>query len=125
MGKKPSQFDIGLATWHPQHDNRAPDVIKSYHPIHPLPFHYSLSFDFESQVEKKSLGGSKIVHDDAHMINALDLHVAHLRLLYTVRERRLLLDSLMNDALQQPVPVVEEGQVSPDLFLEFLIGNLG
>jgi hypothetical protein len=32
--------------------------------------------DFESLVEEKRPGGSKIVHDDAHMIDALDLHVA-------------------------------------------------
>jgi hypothetical protein len=51
-----------------------------------IPFHSSLALGFESQVEIKRPGGSKIVHDDTHMIDALDLHVAHLRLLCTIRE---------------------------------------
>jgi hypothetical protein len=39
------------------------------------PLYFPLSYDFESQVEKKRLGGSKIVHDDTHMIYSMDFQI--------------------------------------------------
>src|SRR3954447_20717374 len=76
-GQKLHQFDVCLAPGHPHHDNGALDVVQADHPIYRRSFHVALAEDFESQVDKKRLGSSQIVHDDAHMIDAPDLHVVH------------------------------------------------
>ena len=48
------------------------------YPIQPRPFQCAFPLQFKPEVAKERFRGRKIVDDDTHMIDAMDMHISHL-----------------------------------------------